>query len=100
LYLIEHNDSIARIDSFVLSCRALGRGIETCIMNTIKQEFLLGNKCTVLHGIFRQTAKNMPASTFFADQGFVPTTGDSKEQHYELSTQSAHLSDCPGITLQ
>jgi FkbH-like protein len=100
LYLIEHNDSIARIDSFVLSCRALGRGIETCIMNTIKQDILLSGKCTVLHGLFRQTAKNMPASTFFTDQGFEPTTGDNKEQHYELSVQSVHLPDCPGITLQ
>ena len=100
LYLVEHNDSIARIDSLVLSCRALGRGIETCIMNSIKQDYLLSGKCTVLQGLFRQTAKNMPASSFFTDQGFEPTTGDSREQQYELSSNGARLLDCPGISLQ
>jgi FkbH-like protein len=100
LYLVELDNSIARIDSLVLSCRALGRGIETCMMNTIKQDFLLSGKCNVLKGLFCQTAKNMPASSFFKDQGFEPTIGDSKEQHYELSTQAAQLLDCPGISLQ
>lgn len=100
LYLIEHNDSVARIDSLVLSCRALGRGIESCIMNNIKQDFLLGGKCSVLQGLFSQTAKNMPASTFFTDQGFQLTTGDEKQQHYELSSKASQLLDCPGINLQ
>jgi FkbH-like protein len=99
LYLVEHNDSIARIDSLVLSCRALGRGIETCIMNNIKQNFLLNGKCTILQGLFSQTAKNIPASTYFTDQGFKQTTGDEKEQHYELSSKALQLLDCPGISL-
>ena len=99
LYLVEVNDSIARIDSFVLSCRALGRGIETCIMNDIKQNFLMSGKSSVLTGLFNQTAKNKPASTFFTDQGFIRTTGDEKEQHYKLSGKALQLLDCPGITL-
>jgi len=101
LYLIEVNDSIARIDSFVLSCRAMGRGIETCIMNNIKQDFLNSGKCSVLQGLFRPTAKNKPASTFFMDQGFLCASDDDHEQqHYELSSDAFQMLDSPGISLQ
>lgn len=99
LYLIEQNDSVARIDSLILSCRALGRGIENCIMNNIKQDFLLSGKCSVLQGLFIMTAKNKPASTYFTDQGFQKTADDDdKEQHYELSGKASQLLDCPGIS--
>lgn len=100
LYLVEYNDDTARIDSLVLSCRALGRGIETCIMNNIKQDFMLSESSSVLQGLFIRTAKNKPASTFFSDQGFEQTTGDENEQHYELSNKALQLFDCPGISLQ
>lgn len=99
LYLVEVNDNIARIDSFVLSCRALGRGIETCIMNDIKQHFLMSDKSSVLTGLFIKTTKNQPASTFFTSQGFKRTTGDEIEQHYELPDKELQLLDCPGISL-
>jgi len=101
LYLVEVNDSLARIDSFILSCRALGRGIETCIMNNIKQDFLNSGKCSVLQGQFRPTAKNKPASTFFMDQGFVYAGDDEHEQqHYELSSDAFQMLNSPGISLQ
>ncbi|MCG6939236.1 MAG: HAD-IIIC family phosphatase [Gammaproteobacteria bacterium] len=100
LYLVEVNDAAARIDSFVLSCRALGRSIESCIMNNIKQDFLGSGKCATLQAQFCKTAKNMPASTFFADQGFVKTAGDENEQYYEMSSDSFRLLDCPGIDVQ
>jgi len=100
LYLVEVNDSLARIDSFILSCRAMGRGIETCIMNNIKQNFLGSGKYATLLGHFSHTAKNQPALTFFTDQGFVKTAGDEKEQCYEISGDNYRLIDCPGIDLQ
>ena len=100
LYLVKVNASIARIDSFVLSCRALGRGIESSIMNNIKQDFLLSGNCSVLNGMFSQTAKNKPASNFFTDQGFTQTADDVNEQHYELLSNDVQLLDCPGIDLQ
>jgi len=100
LYLLEVNGSVARIDSFVLSCRALGRNIETCIMNNIKQDYLSNRKCTELQGLFIQTAKNPPASTFFPDQGFALTISDEQQHNYVLSLETFQLLDCPGINLQ
>jgi len=99
LYLLELNGNVARIDSFVLSCRALGRNIETCIMNNIKQDYFSNRKCTELQGKFIRTAKNPPASNFFPDQGFVLTNSDEQEQHYVLSLDTFQLIDCPGIDL-
>jgi FkbH-like protein len=100
LYLVEQKNNIARIDSLVLSCRALGRGIETCIMNNIKQDFLQSGKCSILQGLFSRTAKNKPASTFYTDQGFSLITDNEEQQHYELSNKALQLLDCPGISMQ
>jgi FkbH-like protein len=99
LYLVEQNDSIASIDSFVLSCRALGRGIETSIMNDIKQNFLMNEENAMLKALFFQTAKNKPASEFFTDQGFTLIDGDEREHHYELPSKAVRLLDCPGISV-
>ncbi|MEE9422702.1 MAG: HAD-IIIC family phosphatase [Gammaproteobacteria bacterium] len=100
LYLVENNEHIARIDSLVLSCRALGRGIETCIMNNIKQVFLLSGRYTDIQALFTPTTKNIPASTFFTIQGFERETGDEKQHHYNLSGKALQMLDCPGISLQ
>ena len=100
LYLLEVKDDVVRIDSFVLSCRALGRGIEVCIMNHIKQDFLSSGKYSTIQAMFSQTAKNQPAATFFTDQGFVKTAGDEQGQHYEMSCDNSRYIDCPGIDLQ
>jgi len=100
LYLIETTRSMARIDSFVLSCRALGRGIETFIMNNIKQSFLRNGACSTLQSQFIQTAKNKPAAPYFTAQGFVKTEGDEQQQHYELTSDQNQLLACPGIEMQ
>lgn len=100
LYLVENKANIARIDSFILSCRALGRGIESCIMNNIKQQFLLDGQHSSITGAFDQTAKNKPAADFFTRQGFTKTTKESNQQFYKLTNDVAQLLDCPGISLQ
>ncbi|MGH6916124.1 MAG: HAD-IIIC family phosphatase, partial [Geminicoccaceae bacterium] len=40
VYLVDLSNGLPYLDSFLMSCRAIGRGIETAVMNTIKQEFL------------------------------------------------------------
>ena len=65
-------------------------------MNDIKRKFLEIEKCSTLQGLFSPTAKNLPAATFFTDQGFTKTTGDEGEQYYEISGDNYRLLDCPG----
>ncbi len=57
------------IDSFLLSCRALGRDVETAACNHIKTRAFEGGARRLL-GRFVPTPKNRPAAGFYAGQGF------------------------------
>ncbi|HYH46514.1 MAG TPA: HAD-IIIC family phosphatase [Thermoanaerobaculia bacterium] len=60
---------ILEIDSFLLSCRALGRGIESAVMNHLKRR-LAESGAAELRARFHPTPKNAPAAGFFEKQGF------------------------------
>jgi FkbH-like protein len=60
---------VAEVDSFLMSCRILGRRIEfrffDAIVNQLKKQ-----KIEKLHATFIKTAKNQPAENFYKDFGF------------------------------
>jgi FkbH-like protein len=56
----------ARIDSVVMSCRAMGRGAETALLNRIKRQ--AGKS---LRAEYRATPRNAPVRNLFPDHGFV-----------------------------
>ncbi|HAC88774.1 MAG TPA: GNAT family N-acetyltransferase [Gammaproteobacteria bacterium] len=97
LYLVHVGEDQASIDSFVLSCRALGRGVETFIMNQIKEEFLFEKGFGCLTASFIPTAKNVPAANFYNEQGFIKTGQSEGEELYEMRKQDAKLIDCAAI---
>ena len=100
LFLVRVEENTAEIDSFVLSCRALGRGIEDVMMNQIKRDYLLSGRCGAVKAWYLPTAKNRPAADFYARQGFTLTTeADDGGKCYVLRRAEAVLQDCPGITL-
>jgi FkbH-like protein len=70
VFLLEREEAAVRLDSFLMSCRALGRGIETAGMNCVKE--LVGRRFSSsrLLGRFVPTAKNAPAKDFLPEQGF------------------------------
>jgi FkbH-like protein len=65
----EGDPSLWEIDSFLLSCRVLGRGVEDTLMAFLANEAHAAG-ATRLRGIFLPTAKNAPAADLFAKQGF------------------------------
>ena len=68
--LLRRDGRVVYIDSFLMSCRAMGRGIETAIMNHVKHRLLDEPGHLELRGRYLPTAKNKPAETFYDDQGF------------------------------
>lgn len=57
------------IDSFLLSCRVIGRTVETAILSCLVEEArLLG--AAEIEGEFLPTRKNEPAARFFEQHGF------------------------------
>jgi FkbH-like protein len=100
VYLIDLSNGKPYVDSFLMSCRAIGRGIETAVMNTIKEEFLQKQRHEAMLADFVPTRKNVPARTFYASQGFS-LVGESKsgQQSFELRAGETRPIDCPHIAI-
>lgn len=57
------------IDSFLMSCRVIGRGVETALLAKIVED-AKANGASVLIGEYIPTPKNQPASNFYRDHNF------------------------------
>ncbi|MES2736766.1 MAG: HAD-IIIC family phosphatase [Verrucomicrobiota bacterium] len=57
------------LDSFLMSCRVIGRQVETAML-AILEKLLASQGATTLTADFFPTAKNQPAVNFLADHGF------------------------------
>ena len=69
-YIIKKTDSQEWIiDTFLLSCRVMGRGVEDAIMAFILDEAKKGGVARV-KGQYIPTKKNKPCEDFFSDYGF------------------------------
>jgi FkbH-like protein len=95
--IIEKSASVWTIDSFLLSCRVLGRGVEDALLAHIIAG--AGNSsASALRAPFLSTAKNAPARGFYARHGFQLAAGEEEAagvQVFELplpaTVPAAHL---------
>lgn len=79
------------IDSFMMSCRVIGHGIEDAMLAAISEDALAAG-ASVLLGEFIETKKNKPASEFYRGHGFSKTEIQAPEDetqvtHWELSLE-------------
>ena len=96
------------IDSLLLSCRVIGRGIETALLACVaKQAVRTGAKRLV--GEFIATKKNAPCAAFYPDHGFVRCSAPENAAteaaptgavFYEFDLTAATLSSPEWITLE
>jgi len=63
------------LDTLLLSCRVLGRGVETALLGALVSDLGLAG-ARRLTGRFIPTAKNAPARDFFARHGFEAHPGE------------------------
>jgi FkbH-like protein len=69
LAILNHRGDACEIDTFLLSCRVIGRGLETALLaEAIAASASRGAK--TLRGWFLLTRKNAPAADFYARHGF------------------------------
>jgi FkbH-like protein len=64
--------AVAEIDSFVMSCRAMGFGLEYLLLNHIIAE----QRNVEWRGRFIPTDRNAPAAGMYGSAGFTQTSGD------------------------
>ncbi len=88
------------IDTFLLSCRVIGRGIESALLWYISNE-AVKNGVTCLVGEYMPTSKNSVCSTFYTDHGFSLLSEyqedlplDLGSKRYELNLEQ-HIPEKP-----
>jgi FkbH-like protein len=91
--IIKKQSSEWVIDTFLLSCRIIGRRIEEVLLSHILDEAKKGQAQKVI-GEFIPTQKNTPSRTFFKDNGFIlkKSTDHKETWEYDLS-QDYHRPD-------
>jgi FkbH-like protein len=78
-------DGKTEIDSFLLSCRVIGRTIETAFLSALAQHARQVGTVALL-GSFIPTAKNAPARDFYPSHGFEQIDADDNgRSDWELS---------------
>ena len=65
---------VVRLDTFLLSCRVLGRGVETAFLAGIA-EYLQGRGVREIRAAFIPSAKNAPAASFLPQHRFIAGGG-------------------------
>lgn len=88
------------IDTFLLSCRILGKEIEFAFLDTILN--LIANKgVKMVEACYIRTAKNCQVADFFERAGFVLSDATDNEKKYFLElTQQRTVKDCYSITIK
>ena len=61
---------VCEIDTFLLSCRVIGRTVETALLAHLAEQ-ARARGCRSIEGWFLPTKKNAPARDFYSDHGFA-----------------------------
>lgn len=90
LALARNDGDTCVIDSFLLSCRVIGRGIETALLAHLA-EGAMRKGATRLRGEFVTTKKNGVSASFYPDHGFAPSKaeGSGESIFYELDLEAS-----------
>ncbi len=81
LALARYEGDACRIDSFLLSCRVIGRGIETALLTEISERALRRGAGRLV-GEFVPSRRNAVCASFYTDHGFVERSGDGGESRF------------------
>ena len=76
--IVQTGSTVWNIDSFLLSCRILGRGVENALLTYVAAQASAA-RAGILQGRFVPTPKNAPAKNFFLEQGFRRVDVTSEE---------------------
>jgi FkbH-like protein len=78
------NDSMWEIDTWLMSCRVLGRRVEEAVLQEIVSAAVQENVQTIV-GVYRPTARNVIVKDHYKNLGFKLSDQSSEEERWELS---------------
>ncbi len=101
VFLLEWRENGGVLDSLLMSCRAMGRGIESAMMNHVKSLMEKNPGMRQLEAVYLPTPKNQPVENFLEGQGFKVTEArDDGSKHYLLAYTEIQAIDCAWIRLK
>ena len=71
------------IDSFLMSCRVIGRGVETAVL-AVLERLVRQRGGGEIYGTYLETAKNQPAANFFERHGYSKVSSSEDRWHLSL----------------
>ena len=71
--IIHIKQECAEIDTFLMSCRVLGRGIETAFLHHLIDFLMRTRNIAKVRGFYAATAKNGQVADFYPKHGFTQT---------------------------
>jgi FkbH-like protein len=87
------NDHKANIDTFLMSCRIMGRTVESAAMLHL-EEMLKKLGVTEIEALFVPTKKNVPVKTFYESIGYeLMNEDDEGKKIYKLDFSAERVSD-------
>ena len=88
-------EDVWEIDTWLMSCRVLGRGVEEAMLNEVVRE-ATARGVRRLEGVYRPSAKNGMVSDFYSKLGFVSAGADGGgEGRFTLDISSYRAHDLP-----
>jgi FkbH-like protein len=86
--------------SFVMSCRAIGRGIESAVLKQLQQHYLVRGGFRRIVATFERTRKNEPVRRFLEERMIrMPAGRDGGEAFYVLDADSTGDLDTDWIAI-
>ncbi len=76
-----------KIDTWLMSCRVLKRGVEEEVLNELARLAKLKN-CLRLEGIYLPTPKNEMVRDFYGKMGFTPLSESEEKREFELRLEN------------
>ena len=80
--IIKKGEESWYLDTFLMSCRVIGRTVETAILSLVAQEASKAN-AVLMVADFLPTKKNIPAKDVYPQHGFKKVEEDSEHIRYE-----------------
>lgn len=83
----EKAGDVMQVDTWLMSCRVLKRGVEEVVLNELVRLAKL-NHCRSLVGTYLPTPKNEMVRDFYAKMGFTLTTESETKREFELRLEN------------
>jgi FkbH-like protein len=99
LSIVKINDNEAYIDTFLMSCRIIGRKIEFSFLNLLINE-LESRGINTIRASYIETNKNSQVKSFYSNFNFNETSVDELKTNYELDINNFKLNKIKSIKIK